>query len=179
MMCEAFSGGFTHANYTWSSKIINNVDSWDFISSYLYVMVTHRFPSDKFLPCRISKIEQMNPNNAYLIRIRLLNVKSKYWNNFISQSKCRHIKGGRYDNGRIMKADSLEITLTDVDLRLLKEAYEFDYEIIECWYSTYRYLPKQLINFILDKYVLKTEYKGVVGKEIEYNRQKGLFNSLY
>ena len=142
-------------------------------------MVTHRFPSDKFTPCNIKRIEQMNKNYAYLIVIRMTNVKSKYWNNFISQSKCRHIRNGRYDNGRVMSADSLEITLTDVDLYLLNEAYDFEYEILECWYSIYRYLPKQFINFILDKYVLKTQYKGVVGQEIEYNRQKSLFNSLY
>ena len=142
-------------------------------------MVTHRFPSDKFTPCNIKRIEQMNKNYAYLIVIRMTNVKSKYWNNFISQSKCRHIRNGRYDNGRVMSADSLEITLTDVDLYLLNEAYDFEYEILECWYSIYRYLPKQFINFILDKYVLKTQYKGVAGQEIEYNRQKSLFNSLY
>lgn len=142
-------------------------------------MVTHKFPSDKFTPCNVKKIEQMNPNNAYLIRVKMTNVKSRYWNNFLSQSKCRNIRGGRYDNGRIMKADSLETTLTDVDFRLLYEAYEFEYEILECYYSIYRYLPKQFINFILDKYVLKTEYKGVEGKEVEYQRQKSLFNSLY
>lgn len=179
MLCEAFGGGYTHANYTYAGDIIENVDSWDFTSSYPYVMVTHRFPSDKFLPCNVKRIEQMNVNNAYLIRVKMINVKSKYWNNFLSQSKCREIRGGRYDNGRIMKADSLETTLTDVDFRLLHEAYEFEYEILECYYATYRYLPKQFINFILDKYVLKTEYKGVEGKEAEYNRQKSLFNSLY
>ena len=142
-------------------------------------MVTHRFPSDKFTPCNIKKIEQMNPNNAYLMRVRMTNVKSKYWNHFISQSKCRHIRGGRYDNGRVMKADSLELTLTDVDFRVLYEAYSFEYEILECYYSIYRYLPKQLINFILDKYVLKTQYKDVADKKVEYQRQKSLFNSIY
>ena len=179
MLCEAFAGGFTHANYTYASDIIENVDSWDFTSSYPYVMVTHRFPSDKFTPCNVKRIEQMNPNNAYLMRIRMTNVKSKYWNNFISQSKCRSIKGGRYDNGRVIKADSLEITLTDVDFRVLYESYSFEYEILECYYSIYRYLPKQLINFILDKYVLKTQYKDVPDKKVEYQRQKSLFNSIY
>lgn len=179
MLCEAFGGGYTHANYTYAGDIIEGVDSWDFTSSYPYVMVTHKFPSDKFTPCNVRKIEQMNQNYAYLIRVKMTNVKSKYWNNFLSQSKCRNIRGGRYDNGRIMKADSLETTLTDVDFRLLYEAYEFEYEILECYYSIYRYLPKQFINFILDKYVLKTEYKGVEGKEVEYQRQKSLFNSLY
>ena len=41
------------------------------------------------------------------------------------------------------------------------------------------YLPKTLIEFILDKYVGKTELKGVDGREMEYGRIKGMYNSIY
>lgn len=34
MLCEAFGGGYTHANYTYAGDIIEGVDSWDFTSSY-------------------------------------------------------------------------------------------------------------------------------------------------
>lgn len=142
-------------------------------------MVTHQFPSSKFKPCKIKRLEEMNQRMAYLMVVRFKNIKSRYFNNIISQSKCRLIRGGKYDNGRVISADELETTITDVDFKLILQAYECDYEILECYYSVYNYLPKRFINFVLDKYVLKTQYKGVVGKEIEYNRQKGLFNSLY
>ncbi len=33
-LCEAFGGGYTHANYTYAGDIIEGVDSWDFTSSY-------------------------------------------------------------------------------------------------------------------------------------------------
>lgn len=121
----------------------------------------------------------MLPNLCYLVVVKFKNIKSKYYNHFLSFSKCRDIKGGKYDNGRVISADELETTLTDIDFKLLLKAYECEYEIKECYYSVLRYLPEQFINFILDKYVLKTKYKGVVGKEIEYSREKGLFNSLY
>ena len=111
--------------------------------------------------------------------VKFTNIKSKYFNNILSMSKCINIRGGKYDNGRIIEAKELETTITDVDFRLILLAYHCDYEILECYYSVYDYLPKRFINFILDKYVLKTQYKGVIGKEIEYQRQKGLFNSLY
>ena len=78
-----------------------------------------------------------------------------------------------------MAAEELVMCITDVDFKIILEAYECSYEILECYYSVYDYLPKRFINFVLDKYILKTKYKGVVGKEIEYNRQKSLFNSLY
>ena len=36
-----------------------------------------------------------------------------------------------------------------------------------------------LINFILDKYVKKTELKGVEDRKVEYAKQKSLFNAIY
>ena len=46
-------------------------------------------------------------------------------------------------------------------------------------YSIYSYLPIEFVDFILEKYVLKTQLKNVEGKEVEYAREKGAFNSLY
>lgn len=40
-------------------------------------------------------------------------------------------------------------------------------------------MPKEYIDFILEKYVKKTELKGVEGKEIEYALEKAKFNALY
>ncbi len=179
LLIESFMGGYTHANWLYADEIIKNVDSWDFTSSYPYVMVTHKFPSTKFKPCNIRRLEDMNNRFAYLMVVKFRNIKSRYYNNFISQSKCQGIRGGKYDNGRIISADELITTITDVDFKLILEAYECNYTILECYFSVYDYLPKRFINFVLDKYVLKTKYKGVEGKEIEYARQKGLFNSLY
>jgi hypothetical protein len=90
------------------------------------------------------------------------------------------LSGAKYDNGRVMEAKELEIILTDVDFYFILDTHSFDsYEIKESYYSLYNYLPKKFINFILDKYVLKTKYKGVVGKELEYQKEKGKFNALY
>lgn len=175
----AFMGGFTHSNYIYTDMIVKNVDSWDFTSSYPYCLCCFKYPATKFKICRVNRVEQMLPNLCYLVVVKFKNIKSKYFNHFLSFSKCNNIKGGKYDNGRVISADELECTLTDIDFKLILKSYECEYEITECYYSVLRYLPEQFINFILDKYVLKTKYKGVVGKEIEYSREKGLFNSLY
>ena len=179
LLISAFMGGYTHANWLYTDEIIKNVDSWDFTSSYPYVMVTHKFPSTKFRACSIKRLEDMNNKFAYLLVVKFTNIKSKFFNNIISQSKCTNIRGGKYDNGRLIEADELITVITDVDFKLILEAYKCKYEILECYSSVYDYLPKRFINFVLDKYVLKTKYKGVEGMEIEYARQKGLFNSLY
>lgn len=179
LLIQAFAGGYTHANFMYTDTLIKNVDSFDFTSSYPYCMTTYMYPSTEFKQCYIKTFEEMSKRLAYILVLRLKNVQSKYFNSFISLSKCRNIKKGVYDNGRIISADELEITITDVDFRILKETYNFDYEILESYFSLYKFLPKDLINFILDKYVKKTEYKDVEGKELEYSLEKAKFNAIY
>ena len=179
LLVESFAGGYTHANFMYTDEIIKNVTSFDFASSYPYIMVTHKFPSLEFKRCYIHTFEEMSSRFAYLLVIKMRNVNSRYYNNFLSMSKCRNIKKGKYDNGRVISADELEIVITDIDFRILKDAYNFDYEILECYYSLYKYLPKQFIDFVLNKYIKKTEYKDVDGKELEYQLEKAKFNSLY
>lgn len=180
MLISAFAGGYTHANWIYADEIIEYVESFDFTSSYPYVMVTHKFPATEFRKMNITKIEQMKDCFAYIVYVKFKNIRCKYYNNFISQSKCKRILKGRYDNGRVIGAEELEIVLTDVDLKFIMETYEFDeYEFFEVYYSIYDYLPKQFIEFILEKYVNKTKYKNVEGKEVEYALEKAKFNSLY
>ena len=180
LLISAFAGGYTHANWIYADEIIENVDSYDFTSSYPYVMVTHKFPATEFRKINITKIEQFKSCFAYIINVKLKGVSCKYFNNFISQSKCKRILKGRYDNGRLIGAEELEIILTDVDFKFIMETYEIEeYEFLEVYYSIYDYLPKQFIEFILQKYVNKTEYKNVAGKEVEYALEKAKFNSLY
>lgn len=176
---EAFMGGYTHANYIWVDEVIKNVDSYDEVSEYPYVMLTEKYPSSEFRECNINSHKELSKHFCYLLVVKFKNVCSKYYNNFISASKCRNIRGAIYDNGRIIEAKEFEMTLTEVDFNLYLESYDFEYEILESYYSNKTYLPKELLNFILDKYVLKTKLKGVEDQEIEYQLEKGKFNSIY
>ena len=180
LLIDAFAGGYTHANWIYADEVIKNVNSYDFTSSYPYVMLTEKYPASEFRKIGVTKIEQMKSCFAYIVHVKFTNIKCKYYNNFISQSKCKKIYKGRYDNGRVMGAEELEIVLTDVDLKLIFETYKFEsYEFLECYYSIYDYLPKQFLEFILEKYVNKTKFKNVEGKEVEYALEKAKFNSLY
>lgn len=180
MLIEAFAGGYTHANYIYTDEVIENVDSFDETSAYPYVLVTHKFPMKSFKKCNIKKAEDMIDRFAYLVRVKFTHIKSKYYNNFISASKCLNIVGGRIDNGRIIKAKEIYITLTDIDFKFILDTYDYEsYEIVEAYYSLYEYLPTKFINFVLDKYVNKTKFKNVEGKELEYSIAKASFNSIY
>lgn len=179
LLVQAFGGGYTHANWIYADEVLNNVDSYDETSAYPYVLVTCRFPSSEFKPCNIKRKKDMSKHLCYLLVVRFYNIKCKYYNNFISASKCNYIKGAKYDNGRIISADEIEITLTDIDFYFILDTYKGKYEIVESWFCNYAYLPKQFIEFVLQKYVNKTEFKGVAGKEIEYQKEKNKFNALY
>ena len=181
MLVDAFQGGYTHANWIYTDEVINNVDSYDFTSSYPYILVTHKFPSTEFKRCtNITKVEQMSFRKAYLLTVKMNDISSKYYNNFISKFACKEIKSGKYDNGRIISADYVIMTITDVDFRFFLECYNYSsYEILEIYDSTYNYLPIEFINFVLKKYVIKTEYKGIEEKAVEYAKEKNKFNSLY
>ena len=176
---SCFMGGYTHANWIYTDEIIKDVDSYDETSAYPYVLVTCKFPSKEFKRGNIKKREDMSKHFAYILTVRFTNIKCKYYNNFISSSKCNKIKGAKYDNGRIIEAEEIEIVLTDIDFYFILDSYECKYEILESWWSLYNYLPKKFINFVLDKYVAKTKYKNVEGKELDYQKEKGKFNALY
>ena len=180
LLLQAFAGGYTHANYLYTDSIIKNVTSWDFTSSYPYCLCTFKYPAAKFRRCNIKDINELSDRDAYLIKIRFNKINSKYYNHFISKSKCLELLNEVVDNGRLVSADYCLLTITEVDLQTIIDSYTFEsYEIIECYYSYKKYLPRKFINFILDKYVLKTKYKNDPEHELEYAKEKSLFNSLY
>ena len=179
MLVSSFMGGFTHANWVHADEIKKQVSSFDETSAYPYVMTTYKFPSTEFKKCYIKSVSEMKKEFAYLLHVRFTNVKSKFYNNFISGSKCLDIKGAKYDNGRIISAESFEMILTDVDFKVILKSYSCEYEILESYFSYYNYLPRDFILFILEKYVTKTEYKGIEEKSLEYNLEKQKFNALY
>lgn len=180
MLIEAFAGGYTHANFMYTDEVLNNVDSYDETSAYPYVMVAYKYPMKAFRECNIKTVDDMIDEFAYLVRVTFRNIKCKYYNNFISASKCNNIVNATIDNGRIIRAKEINITLTDVDFKFILDTYNIEsYTIEKSFYSVYNYLPKLFIDFILEKYSNKTKYKNVKGKELEYIKEKNKFNSLY
>ena len=180
LLVDSFAGGYTHANYMYSDEVLKNIDSYDETSAYPYVMVTEKFPMSKFIPCKIKSVTDLLPNFAYLIKVKFNHIRCKYYNNFISASKCEKISGSRIDNGRIIEAKEIIISLTDIDFRLFCDTYDIEsYEILSSYYALKSYLPKKFIKFILEKYKNKTIYKGDNEHQLEYNLEKSKFNSLY
>ena len=84
------------------------------------------------------------------------------------------------DNGRILSAEYIETTLTDIDYEIMKREYKWKhFEITECYESKYGALPEPLKDVFRKYYTDKTELKGIIEQELFYNLQKALLNAGY
>lgn len=181
---RAFQGGFTHANGNHSGKLLKNVSSIDFTSSYPAVMVSEKFPMSKPFKLEIHSMEQLRvamKKYSLVFEIRLEGLESKFYSeSYLSESKCRHIEKPIINNGRIFSAESLETTITEIDFSILEQCYSWENMGVTNVTAFYKdYLPKSIIESILKFYKDKTQLKNVEGSEVEYMRSKGMLNSVY
>lgn len=181
VMKETFQGGYTHANEVFVGLTVKNGCAYDFASSYPAVMCSEKFPMEKFLPdiWDPSKVEE----RAYLLKVRLEGVSSKCFNHYISSSKCSKLVTSKklsIDNGRVIQADVIETWITEQDYLILKKTYKVKrMTVLKCYSAKKDYLPREIVEYVLELYANKTMYKDVVGKEEIYAQAKQFINSMF
>lgn len=190
---ESFRGGDTHANRYYSGQKIEakgdivGIGSYDRSSSYPDVVLNCVFPMTRFT--YIGSIDEsdidrkVDRGKALLFRCGITNIRQRdpyYGAPYLSLSKCRKVTNQVIDNGRILSADYLETTITDVDYEILKSEYTWStFTITEAYQSKYDALPEQLKDIFRKYYTYKTELKGIVEQELFYNLKKAMLNSGY
>lgn len=193
LLKQAFTGGFTHSNYKMTGKTHENVRSMDFTSSYPAVMVAEKYPMrclakyrghyyDEFNNERYVTIENLRAqkDHVFIFNICLYDVVAVCSENYISESKCSYSENVVVNNGRVMSADVICITITNVDYDIIEQAYDFTaYEIGDIMEYEAKYLPTDIIKGLQQLYANKTELKDVEGEEVNYLLSKGMFNSSY
>lgn len=190
---EAMRGGNTHASAYCSGRTIPGpINSVDRSSSYPDVQINGLFPVTPFRspdpaeahswPAVMDKITK--GKKAVLMRVAFRNIRllDPYFPcPYIPLDKCRKVSHCVLDNGRVCSAPVLEITITDIDLKIIAHDYTWDGdpEVLEWQYARYGSLPQEVKDVIIGLYRDKTELKGVEGKEIEYDKSKNLLNSVF
>lgn len=183
-LCKrAFMGGFTHCNPFYTNKVVENVDSYDFTSSYPYSMF-ELYPMSCGEKVEITSLEQFEKlcnTYACIFEVRFDKIVSSVtFEHYISLSHCQMIKNQIVSNGRVVSADMLITTITNVDYAIIKNMYDFENMAIGTMYIyKWGYLPKAFLMGVLTLYNDKTTLKDVVGQESEYMRKKGMLNSCY
>lgn len=185
---EAFRGGDTHANRYYANRILKNVKSADRSSSYPDVLCNCQFPISEFFHAGDMELDELIHlinvrKKAVLMRVSITNIRLRdiMWGApYLSRDKCRRIENGAFDNGRILDADYLETTITDIDLKIILKQYDFDdLKAFDVAYARYGYLPECFVKEVKNYYIAKTELKNVSGQEIYYMKSKNKLNSLY
>lgn len=201
---RAFAGGFTHANPFHSGEVMEDVASFDFASAYPSVMCSEFFPvtppqlvdvgTDKAL------FRECLEYYCCVFTVTMYDIKPKVnYDHYLSESHCdmpktyKHpkkkdedgnpleVENERHiDNGRIVSAGCITTTITNVDWEIIIRCYDCPCFVVSGMIRWGKgYLPKPIIQSVIDYFQAKTKLKGVEGAEQEYMSAKENLNSIY
>lgn len=198
LLRDAFRGGNTHANRYFVKNPeyplppVEDVHSADRSSSYPDVQVNYMFPMSPFKRV-LSDVSYSRLKDHYikrrgyalLFRLEIADLRLRDKFNpcpYISLDKCHRISGKQTDNGRILKADHVSITVTDIDFNIIDKQYvlsDDNVTISDLYFARYDYLPDELRELVKHFYSEKTALKGVAGMALFYDKFKNLINAVY
>ena len=184
-MCKAgFQGGFTHANINYVNETLHDVGSIDFTSSYPFTMMAQYFPMSSPREVEIHDMKDLEfylSSYCCLFQVQFTNLRPLTTiENPISSSRCSYLEGYHINNGRVIDANILETTITELDFDIYRNFYAWDDIRVGKFLVFYRgYLPTSLVKCLVKFYKDKTTLKGVAGKEEEYLQGKAMLNSAY
>lgn len=194
LLRDAFRGGNTHANRYHVGHIIKDVYSYDICSSYPTQQLTKKFPIKPFKWLDFDgytssrKMDRVMTfiglGYAVVGRYQFKDVKLRRdWEPvpYISLARCEALDF-KVDNGRILSASYIEISLTEIDLKIILDQYEFSsIDIVKAMVAQKGYLPAPYRAVIQDYYNKKTALKGDDSEEGKYiyTKSKNMLNSVY
>lgn len=186
---ETFRGGDTHANSDRANQI--NYRAWgeDIKSSYPGQMVIEdHFPFSAFARMDVATYMNMDTSGyCLLMKVAFFNIRydtrgPNYCGMpYIALAKCNKYSSKKViDNGRIVYAEFIECTLTDIDLEIIKKEYIYDdIRVGEIWASRAAKLSKEIRDTVMDYFKKKTLLDGQEERIYEYLKAKALLNAIY
>ena len=199
LLREAFRGGNTHANRYCVKDTefvlppLENVHSVDRSSSYPDVQVNYKFPMTPFKRVIRDDVSYTELKTHYvkkrgyalIFRLIIDNLELRDMFNpcpYLSFDKARNVRGKLLDNGRILSAEHVEITVTDIDFSIIDKQYNLsdsNVKITDLYFSRYDYLPTELRELVKLYYIQKTKLKGIAEQQLYYDKFKNLINACY
>ena len=196
---DCFAGGSVSEHFRYVGKLCHNVQSYDIKSSYPYVMCCEYFPINYFTPIaspvnRTLKWGDWEPHYHYLsqyccmFELELWDMEPLFEHYFpISKHKCHEIIGPASSSdyqetasGRIISAQYLSITCTELDFETIKKFYKCSsYRITDMRISPRGFLPTPIVKSIAKFFNDKTTLDGVAGQERQYMISKNMLNAIY
>jgi len=186
---EAFRGGDTHANAERADQINTNGWGEDIKSSYpAQIVIFDGYPVTAFGSMSVEYYLNHDMSEyALLLKVAFFNIrydtKSEYFCGmpYIPIAKCNKFSVRRViDNGRILFAEFIECTLTNLDLEIIKKEYKFDdIRIGEIWAAKKGKLSIEIRETTMDYFRQKCLLDGIEDKKYEYLKSKNRLNSIF
>jgi len=84
------------------------------------------------------------------------------------------------DNGRVLSADMVTMTITNIDFQIILEEYDLDfYTVTDAIYANKGKMPDELRYKTMEYFERKTALDKVDGKEYEYAKSKNRINAIF
>lgn len=180
-----YHGGYTHANRHFISRTTKGyIVCLDFSSSYPFVMLSEKYPMEKFAPLDHDVSPEYILRNAdrYAFIFKLVMLRPELKDKMIPMpalqvSKCTKTINMIEDNGRILQSEYAEIYTNETDLRIIHEQYQYKAVCTEVYFAKKDYLPRWFTDYVYQCYKDKCELKN--GDPVLYSIAKAKLNSLY
>ena len=196
-LVDAFRGADGYASRYWVNNLVGDVYCWDISSSYPAIMCHCKVPMTKFRDEEITgEFKQdfkkyqslLNIGRAVLFKVGFKNIwlkDDKCGNPYIALDSCKR-RGYTLptsvvpDDKHVIAADYLEMTITDLDYEIIQSMYEWqDMKILWMKSARYGYLPRPVVDIVIEHYKAKVRLADHDEQQAEYNHEKRICNSVF
>lgn len=182
LLKEAMRGGNTHGNALHVEQIEHDVKCFDIASSYPAVMMMKYYPVTCFTKVKptMKSFEKYLKEYCCLFRVHFigLKIKKEVPVPYISEHKCLKKMNPLIFNGRVVEAEVVSMTVTEIDFGIICSEYTYEKFAISDFYIAKRgELPKELKDEIMTYFYNKTTLKKV--DPYLYAKSKNLLNSIF
>lgn len=183
---QALRGGNAHANPMFANEVLESSDSEqirskDMSSAYPAEILQKKFPISPFWRDARTPEQVINSGNCFLALITFKGLRIKTFSTipYIASAKKVSIRGGRFDNGRVLSADMIKLAVTDIDYQIIMSQYDVNdgIEVDYLFAAKYGYLPKEYRSYVFERYIKKCDLKG--GDDYLYAKEKNKINGLF
>lgn len=165
IMTFLFRGGYVHANYRDVGKNLYGMDSFDFKSSYPARAFKGYYPVKEFTQVdNVSRetLETLCNKYCVIFTATFEKLSATTTHSIESKNKCIDLRNPLIDNGRIRKADSMTVMLTELDYDSYNQFYTWDTMVIH----TVMIAPRgNLPRYLLDQFYYWFDKKESINKE--------------
>lgn len=182
-----FRGGYTHGCVWYIDVPETDVIGADYTSSYPAVMLHNEcYQRSPFKSAELETDgkfitdERLKTMCCWFI-VQFRNIRRTTYHSIESKHKIADSRNAFYDNGRLTKADFIEVALTEMDYEVYTMYYEWDSLVIkDAQTATKGKLPEYVLKPLRHFYEIKSRLKAA-GQDgtIEYVNAKAICNSMY